>query len=192
MAIKRLKTKKPVVAYAAGTMASGSYYASIWASRIVANPAATIGSIGVIMEGLNIKGLIDRIGVKPQIVKAGKYKEAGTPFREWTPEERREIETHVLDIYRMFVNDVAKARSLDPTHPETFADAKIFIAEKAKRVGLIDQIGSIEDAKSLTKTLSGVKEARWKEKSKWEQYIESLTEQTARTFAAQLKGWTIR
>ncbi len=192
MAIKRLKTKKPVVAYAAGTMASGSYYASIWASRIVANPAATIGSIGVIMEGLNIKGLIDRIGVKPQIVKAGKYKEAGTPFREWTPEERREIETHVLDIYHMFVDDVAKARSLDPTHPETFADAKIFIAEKAKRVGLIDQIGSIEDAKSLTKTLSGVKEARWKEKSKWEQYIESLTEQTARTFAAQLKGWTIR
>ena len=192
LAIKRLKAQKPVVAYAAGTMASGSYYASIWASRIVANPAATIGSIGVIMEGMNVKGLIDKLGVKPQVVKAGKYKEAGTPFREWTPEERREIETHVLDIYHMFVNDVAKARHLDPTHPETFADARIFIASKAKKVGLIDQVGSLEDAKALTKTLSGVKEARWKEKSKWEQYIENLAEQSARTFASQLRGWIVR
>ncbi|WP_201352583.1 signal peptide peptidase SppA [Hydrogenimonas urashimensis] len=192
LAIKRLREKKPIVAYAAGTMASGSYYASIWATRIVANPAATIGSIGVIMEGMNIKGLIDKIGIKPQVVKAGRYKEAGTPFREWTPEERKEIETHVLDIYRMFVNDVAKARHLDPNHPETFADAKIFIAEKARRVGLIDQIGSVEDAKKVTKTLAGVKEARWRKKSKWEEYIENLTEQTARTFAAQLRGWVIR
>ncbi|WP_300365628.1 signal peptide peptidase SppA [Hydrogenimonas sp.] len=191
LAIKRLNAKKPVVAYAAGTMASGSYYASIWASRIIANPAATIGSIGVIMEGLNIQGLIDRIGVKPQIVKAGKYKEAGTPFREWTPEERKEIETHVLDIYHMFVRDVAKARDLDPTHPETFADAQIFIASKAQRIGLIDQIGSIEDAKALTQTLSGVKEAQWKEKSKWEEYIENLAKQSARTLANQLKGWVI-
>ncbi|WP_300362260.1 signal peptide peptidase SppA [Hydrogenimonas sp.] len=192
LAIKRLKAQKPVVAYAAGTMASGSYYASIWASRIVANPAATIGSIGVIMEGMNIKGLIDKLGVKPQVVKAGKYKEAGTPFREWTPEERREIETHVLDIYHMFVKDVASARHLDPTHPETFADARIFIASKAQKVGLIDQVGSLEDAKALTKTLSGVKEARWKEKSRWEQYIENLAEQSARTFASQLRGWIVR
>lgn len=192
LAIKRLKAQKPVVAYAAGTMASGSYYASIWASRIVANPAATIGSIGVIMEGMNIKGLIDKLGVKPQVVKAGKYKEAGTPFREWTPEERKEIETHVLDIYRMFVKDVASARHLDPTHPETFADARIFIASKAKKVGLIDQVGSLEDAKALTKTLSGVKEARWKEKSRWEEYIENLAEQSVRTFASQLRGWVVR
>lgn len=192
LAIKRLKAQKPVVAYAAGTMASGSYYASIWASRIVANPAATIGSIGVIMEGMNVKGLIDKLGVKPQVVKAGKYKEAGTPFREWTPEERKEIETHVLDIYHMFVKDVANARHLDPTHPETFADARIFIASKAQKVGLIDQVGSLEDAKALTKTLSGVKEARWKEKSRWEQYIENLAEQSARTFASQLRGWIVR
>ncbi len=192
LAIKRLKTRKPVVAYAAGTMASGSYYASIWADRIVANPAATIGSIGVIMEGVNIKGLIDKIGIKPQVVKAGRYKEAGTPFREWTKEERREIESHVFDIYRMFVNDVAKARKLDPNHPEKFADAQIFIAEKAKRVGLIDEIGSIRDAEELTKTISGVTEARWKEKSRFEQYIENLAEQSARIFASQLKGWIIK
>ncbi len=192
LALKRLKEKKPVVAYAAGTMASGSYYASIWADRIVANPAATIGSIGVIMEGMNIKGLIDKIGIKPQVVKAGKYKEAGTPFREWTKYERKEIETHVFDIYKMFVEDVAKARSLDPKHPEKFADAKIFIAKKAKEAGLIDEIGSIKTAEALTKTLSGVTEARWKEKSKFEQYMENFAEQSAKVFVNQLKGWVIK
>ncbi len=192
LALKRLKEKKPVVAYAAGTMASGSYYASIWADRIVANPAATIGSIGVIMEGMNIKGLIDKIGIKPQVVKAGKYKEAGTPFREWTKDERREIETHVFDIYKMFVEDVAKARNLDPKHPEKFADAKIFIAKKAKKAGLIDEIGSIKTAEALTKRLSGVTEARWKEKSRFEQYMENFAEESARIFAEQLKGWIIK
>ncbi len=192
LALKRLKEKKPVVAYAAGTMASGSYYASIWADRIVANPAATIGSIGVIMEGMNIKGLIDKIGIKPQVVKAGKYKEAGTPFREWTKDERREIETHIFDIYKMFVEDVAKARRLDPKHPEKFADAKIFIAKKAKKVGLIDEIGSIKTAEALIKRLSGVAEARWKEKSRFEQYMENFAEESARIFAEQLKGWIIK
>ncbi len=192
MALRRLKDKKPVVAYAAGTMASGSYYASIWADKIVANPAATIGSIGVIMEGMNIKGLIEKIGVKPQVVKAGKYKEAGTPFREWTPEERKEIERHVLDIYDMFVTDVAKARGLDKKHPEKFADAQIFIAKRAKDVGLVDEIGSIKDAQDLTKKLSGVTEARWKEKSKFEQYMENFAEQSARIFVNQFKEWVIR
>ena len=188
MAIKRLREKKPVVAYAAGTMASGSYYASIWSSKIIANPAATIGSIGVIMEGLNIKGLADKLGIKPQVVKAGKYKEAGTPFREWTPDERREIQTHVLDIYHLFVHDVAKARHLDARHPEKFADAQIFIAEKAKERGLIDAVGSIEDAMEATKRLSGVNEARWQQKSRWEQYIESLTEESTKIFADQLES----
>ena len=192
LAIRRLAEKKPVVAYAAGTMASGSYYAAIHATKIVANPAATIGSIGVIMEGINIRPLMNKIGVEPQVVKAGRYKEAGTPFRKWTPEEREEIKKHVLDIYHMFVRDVAKARHLDPTRPETFADAKIFIAEKAQRVGLIDETGSLEKAKEVTKTLAGVKEARWKEKSKWERYLEELAEKSARIFAAQLKGWVIR
>jgi protease-4 len=192
LAVRRLAEKKPVVAYAAGTMASGSYYAAIHATKIVANPAATIGSIGVIMEGINIRPLMNKIGVEPQVVKAGRYKEAGTPFRKWTPQEREEIEKHVLDIYHMFVRDVAKARHLDPTRPETFADAKIFIAEKAQRVGLIDETGSLEKAKEVTKTLAGVKEARWKEKSKWERYLEELAEKSAKVFASQLRGWVVR
>ena len=192
LALKRLKAKKPVVAYAAGTMASGSYYAAVWADRIVANPAATIGSIGVIMEGMNIRPLMEKIGVSPQVVKAGRFKEAGTPLREWTPIERQAIETHVRDIYRMFVHDVAQARHLDENRSERFADAKIFIAQKALEVGLIDAVGSIETAKKTIQKLAGVKEARWKEKGKWERYFERLAERSAAYFAAQLRSWTVR
>jgi len=191
LAVMRLKEKKPVVAYAAGIMASGSYYASIWSNKIIANPAATIGSIGVIMEGVNIKNLLEKIGVEPQVAKAGKYKEAGTPFREWTVPERKVIEKHVLDIYQMFVNDVATARHLDPKNSDKFADAKIFIAKKAKEVGLIDEIGSIKDAKELTKKLSGVKVANWKEKSKLEQYLDNFAQSLAKVFVSQIKSWTI-
>ncbi len=192
LALKRLRAKKPVVAYAAGTMASGSYYASIWANKIVANPAATIGSIGVIMEGMNIRPLMNKIGIEPQVVKAGKYKEAGTPFREWTPYERKAIETHVMDIYRLFIHDVATARHLDSNHPERFADAQIFIAGKAKKAGLIDDVGDIESAKKLTAKLANVKEPRWREKSRWEDFIQELTDQTAKSFIAHLKHWTMQ
>ena len=91
-AIKSLKEHKPVVAYASGIMASGSYYASIYANKIIANPGSIVGSIGVILESANVEELMNTIGVKTQIVKQGTYKEAGTPTREWTPEERAAVE----------------------------------------------------------------------------------------------------
>jgi len=106
-AIKELRAHKPVIAYASGIMASGSYYGSIYANKIIANPGAIVGSIGVIMESANVEELMNTIGVKTQIVKQGTYKEAGTPTREWTPEERAELETLTKDTYALFVSDVA-------------------------------------------------------------------------------------
>jgi len=191
LAVKRLKSKKPVVAYAAGIMASGSYYASIWSNKIIANPAATIGSIGVIMEGVNIQNLLEKIGIKPQVAKAGRYKEIGTPFREWTEIEQKAIKEHVLDIYQMFVEDVATARHLNIKDLDKFADAKIFIAKRAKEVGLIDEIGSIKEAKELIRRLSGVEVANWKEKSKFEQYMEKFADGLAKVFINQVKWWVI-
>ena len=73
-AIKRLKEKKPVVVYAKGTIASGSYYASIWADEIMVNPGSMVGSIGVVMQGADLSGLMDTVGIKTQSVQAGKYK----------------------------------------------------------------------------------------------------------------------
>ena len=128
-AIKALKKHKPVVAYASGIMASGSYYASIYANTIIANPGSIVGSIGVIMESANIEELMDTIGVKTQIVKQGKYKEAGTPTREWTADERAELERLTKDTYELFIKDeLAFLEMAD--YPPFASLARILIAHK--------------------------------------------------------------
>lgn len=178
-AIKALKEHKPVVAYASGIMASGSYYASIYANKIIANPGSIVGSIGVIMESANIEQLMNTIGVKTQIVKQGTYKEAGTPTREWTPEERAELERLTKDTYDLFIGDVAKARGLDISKSKEYADAHIFSAKRAKEAGLIDIVGVKSQAKEEVEKLSKVKEPTWKEKDKLESFMEQFAN----------KGW---
>ena len=173
-AIKELKKHKPVVAYASGIMASGSYYGSIYANKIIANPGAIVGSIGVIMESANVEELMNTIGVKTQIVKQGTYKEAGTPTREWTPQEREELETLTKDTYDLFVSDVAEARGLEVSKAKMYADAHIFSAKRAKEAGLIDEIGVISTAKADLAKLAKVKKPEWKEKDKLESFVEQF------------------
>jgi len=165
-AVKRLKSEKPVIAYAAGTIASGSYYASIYANEIYANPGSMVGSIGVIMQGSNFSELAQKIGISEQTVKAGKYKEVGTSTRAWEPYETAELEKVINDTYRLFVDDVASARKLDPTKHTEYADAHIFTASQAKEVGLIDHVGVGFDAENALVTLSGVTKAVWQEEDK--------------------------
>ncbi len=174
LAVKRLKESKPVVAYASGTMASGSYYASIYSSKIIANPGAMIGSIGVIFQSANFKELADKIGIKEQTVKAGKYKQIGTPTREWKPFEREELQRMIDDTYDMFVTDVAKARGLDKSKKDEFADAHVYTARLAKKVGLIDEVGSIYDAKKEIEKLSGVSFPAWKKRDKIDRLMDKF------------------
>ena len=174
-AIRELKKHKPVIAYASGTMASGSYYASIYANKIIANPGSIVGSIGVIMESANVEELMNTIGIKTQIVKQGTYKEAGTPTREWTAEERAELETLTKDTYELFVADVAEARGLDVNKNKDYADAHIFSSKRAKDVGLIDEIGVLSTAKADLVKLAKVKTPEWKEKDKLESFVEQFT-----------------
>lgn len=173
-AIKALKEHKPVVAYASGIMASGSYYASIYANTIIANPGSIVGSIGVIMESANIEKLMDTIGVETQIVKQGTYKEAGTPTREWTAEERAELERLTKDTYELFITDVANARGLDVHDSKAYADAHIFSAKRAKNAGLIDHVGVKSQAKAEVEKLAKVTDPRWKEKDKLESFMEQF------------------
>ncbi len=184
-AIRELKKHKPVVAYASGIMASGSYYASIYANKIIANPGSIVGSIGVIMESANIEELMQTIGIKTQIVKQGTYKEAGTPTREWTQEERTELERLTKDTYELFVADVAEARGLDVTQNKSYADAHIFSSKRAKDAGLIDAIGVKSTAKADLIKLAKVKKPEWKEKDK----LESFMEQFAAKSMMHLRGY---
>ena len=177
-AIRRLQEKKPVIAYASGIMASGSYYSSIFAKKIIANPGAIVGSIGVIMESADAQELLEKIGVKPQVVKQGTYKEAGTPTRQWTPEERAELERLTRETYRLFVSDVARARHLDINASDTYANAHIFLASRAKTVGLIDAVGTLNDARETLINAAHVKKPVWREKDKLESFIQKLTNKT--------------
>ena len=174
-AIKELRKKKPVIAYASGVMASGSYYASIYANRIIANPGSIVGSIGVIMEAPNLHALMEKVGVGTQVVKQGEYKEAGTPTREWTPKERAELERLTKDTYELFVSDVAKARGLDANNSKAYADAHIFSSKRAKEAGLIDEIATKSSAKEQIAELAKVKKPVWKEKDKLESFFEDLS-----------------
>lgn len=177
-AIKALKARKPVVAYASGIMASGSYYSSIYADTIIANPGSIVGSIGVIMESADLSGLMKTVGVKPQVVKQGTYKEAGTPTREWTPQERAELERLTKDTYHLFISDVAKARGLDVSKAAEYADAHIFSAARAKEAGLIDSVGVKSQAKAELIKRAKVTRPTWKEKNKLESFMEQFAQKS--------------
>lgn len=177
-AIKELNKIKPVVAYASGTMASGSYYASIWSSKIVANPGSMIGSIGVILQSMDASELMAKIGIQTQTVKVGTYKEVGTPTRQWTKEERDELNKVIQSTYDMFVSDVANARKLKASNHKEFADAHIFTAIQAKNVGLVDKVATINEAKLIVEKSAKVSNPIWAKKDKMEKFMEKLISET--------------
>ncbi|MFK5937868.1 MAG: signal peptide peptidase SppA [Sulfurimonas sp.] len=180
-AIKRLRAKKPVVAYAKGTMASGSYYSSIWANEIISNPGSMVGSIGVIMQGTDLSEIMHKIGIKTQGVHAGKYKQLGTSDRQWKDYEVNELNKVIQGTYDMFTQDVAKARGLDIKKRDNFANAHIFTASQAKDVGLVDALGVSYDAKLRVVSLSGVTKPVWNKENKFDKIMKKLSATTAAT-----------
>lgn len=191
-AIKRLKEKKPVVVYAKGTIASGSYYASIWADEIMANPGSMVGSIGVIMQGANLSGIMEKIGIKTQVVKAGKYKQIGTPDREWEDYERNELNKVIQGTYDMFSTDVANARGLDIKKRDNYANAHIFTAAQAKEVGLIDSLGVMYDAKEKLVQLSGVQNPIWNKENQFDKFMKKISATTAVTLYTHFPTLTLK
>ncbi|AII15276.1 signal peptide peptidase protease IV [Campylobacter iguaniorum] len=191
-AIKELASKKPTIAYASGTMASGSYYAGIWADKIYANRGSFIGSIGVIMQGANIKELADKIGIKAQTIKAGKFKEAGTFARQWSDEEKAELQGLIDRSYEMFYTDVASARGLDVKAKDNWANARVFLGSEAVSLGLIDDVKSIKEAKDELASLSGVSKQIWKEKPVMDKFISNLTKESANLMMKVFFGGEIR
>ncbi len=186
-AIKELNKVKPVVVYASGIIASGSYYASIYSSSIVANPGSMVGSIGVIMSGLNTEKLMEKIGIKSQTIQAGTYKSVGTAARAWSDIEKQELEKVINDTYDMFVLDVKKARKLT-TDEKEFANGHIFTARQAKKIGLVDQVATISKAKEKLVKLSKIAEPVWQKEDKYDMFIKQLNTSLAKTFQLYTSG----
>jgi protease-4 len=187
-AIKELQQTKPVVVYASGVMASGSYYASIWADKIIANPGSMVGSIGVIMQGMDVSELMSKIGIKTQTVKVGKFKEVGTPSRAWEKYEKEELEKVIQDTYKMFVLNVSDARDLDPKDHTKFADAHIFTAYQAKEVGLIDEVNTVFGAKAQLQLLSKVKKPVWAKEDKIDKFMQKIINSTISNISIHFNG----
>lgn len=178
-AIKRLRETKPTVVYAAGIMASGGYYSAIWGSEIIANPGSMIGSIGVIMEGADISELMQKVGVKTQVVHAGTYKQVGTFDRPWTNVERAELDKVINGTYTLFVHDVVRARKLDINKSTEYADAHIFTADQAKAVGLVDKIGVEFDAKKRVEVLAKTKDPVWNKEDPMDKFFKKFAAEGA-------------
>jgi protease-4 len=156
LALERLAAKKPVVAAIRGTGASGAYLAAMAANRVIANPNAIVGSIGVISYGPRLPRLLDRIGVSVSVTKAGRYKETGAPWRDESPEELS-IEQGLVDAYYdAFVERVAAGRGLTPERVRELATGEVWLGRRALELGLIDEVGDLERAIEIAAAMAGV------------------------------------
>jgi protease-4 len=154
--IEKLEEKKKVVVSMGTVAASGGYHVSLPADVIVANPATLTGSIGAIMEFPIIEDLLKKIGVDFQVVKSKEYKDIGSPHRRMTDEEKELLKDVVLDVYDQFVEAVVKHRNLPKDTVLKYADGRIFTGRQAYELGLVDTLGSFEDAVKIAGDLVGI------------------------------------
>jgi len=157
-AVKALAARKPVVASMATVAASGGYYAASPSTRIVANPGTITGSIGVIMELTNMEDLFSKIGIKQTSIASGRFKNAGSPFKTMTPEEKAYFEGLVRDLHAQFVADVAAGRNMTVTAVAALADGRVLTGRQARAAGLVDELGGYEESMAVLRSLAKVPE----------------------------------
>jgi protease-4 len=155
--VKKLREKKPVIVSMGSVAASGGYYISAPATRIYANPGTITGSIGVIMEIPNVKELMDRIGVRTEVIKSGKHKDLASAFRGVGKEERKILQSVLDEVHGQFIRAVSEGRELDIEKVRKIADGRIFTGSQAVKLGLVDDIGNMEDAVRAAADLGGIK-----------------------------------
>jgi len=155
--IKTIKEEKPIIASMASVAASGGYYIALGADTIIANPGTIVGSIGVIMNYPVMTEFLDKVGIEFETVKSGDLKDVGSYSREVTEADRKHLNEMVDDMYSQFVNAVSQNRSLSKEEVKKIADGRVFTGKQSKELGLIDVIGTFEDAVSIAGTMGQIK-----------------------------------
>jgi protease-4 len=177
-AIARVREKGKVVVVSMGALAaSGGYYLAVAADHIVANPGTLTGSIGVLIQLAEFEGLLKKVGIHFEVVKAGRHKDVGNVARAMTPEERAILQSLLDDMYDQFVTAVAKGRRLERAAVLELADGRVYSGRRAKELGLVDSLGGLEEAVRVAGTLAGIagkpqlvrprRQFRWADLADW-------------------------
>lgn len=156
-AILTVRKAKPVIASFDSLAASGGYYVAVATQKIVTNPGTLTGSIGVIMDFINLSDLYKWAKVERYNLKSGKFKDTGNDARPMTPEERELMQGTINNVYGQFVKAVATGRNLPEDKVRELADGRIYTGEQAFQLGLADKLGGLEVAVELMKELAGIK-----------------------------------
>lgn len=156
--LEKLREKKPIVVSMGNVAASGGYYISSAANVIYANPGTITGSIGVIIQQVDISEILNKIGVKVNTVKSGENKDILYPNKSLTPQQRKILEDTVMDVYEQFLDAIVKYRNISKEKLRQYADGRVFSGKQAKDIGLVDKLGNIQDAIKEAKNLAKLPE----------------------------------
>jgi len=180
-AVKNAKKEgKKIIVSMGSVAASGGYYVAAAADKIVANPGTLTGSIGVKMEFANVEKLLEKIGVKGMVVKAGEFKDIGSPYRDMTPQERKLLQDVIDDVHSQFIKAVAEGRNLPEADVRAIADGRIFTGQQALALKLVDTLGDLGDSIRLAGILAGIKgKPKVVEKRKKIPFLEYLKEESS-------------
>src|SRR5437660_10345108 len=154
------KRKIPVVTVIMDVGASGGYYIAVTGDRIIAHPTSVTGSVGVIMLRVNAEGLLQKIGVEAAAIKSGAKKDIGSPFRPMTEDERAIFQTMINGFFSRFLEVVSMGRSLPADQLKAIADGRVVTGPQALQLGLVDQVGYLDDGIAAAKKLAGLTDAR--------------------------------
>lgn len=154
--VKKFAAKKKIIVSMGSLAASGGYYISAPSTIIYANPGTITASIGVILKLSNIESLMDKIGIKSHVLKTGKYKDSGSPVREFSPEDRAMLQAVIDNTHEQFVKAVAEGRKLPLEDVRKIADGRILSGEQAVGYKLVDRLGTLQDAIEEAGRLSGI------------------------------------
>ncbi len=155
-ALKKLGETVKIVASFGNISASGGVYVGMGASHIMTNPGTITGSIGVILRGNNLERLLEKVGVSFKVIKSGPYKDILAFDRELLAEEQEILQNMIDNTYQQFVETVAEARKLSVEAVKQFADGRIFTGKQAVELGLVDRLGTEEDARVWAAELAGL------------------------------------
>ncbi|MEO8665865.1 MAG: signal peptide peptidase SppA [Ignavibacteria bacterium] len=155
--IKQTRDKgKPVIISISSLGASGGYYAACGGSIIVADPGSLVGSIGVIINLMNFKELAEKIGVTQTIIKSGELKDAGNPLRDINEKDKEYFQDIVDDSFDQFLEVVSKERKIDKEKLKEYATGRVFTGRQGKEIGLVDSLGTYEDAIRIAARMAGI------------------------------------